>query len=199
MITQIELCFAHHLKVKGSATLRFRPGINVLIGPNGSGKSTVLRALHACSECRTTKTGNPEIFYFNSETMNPHAPKGPAGDVRGMVLRTRGIFSSHGEIMRSALFSMPIQQGGVLLVDEPEAGQDLAGVERIRKGFDEICASGGQVIAASHHPLLMREAHLIELVPDYAETVRSSLCQSICGNPAPRQNPPREGPGDKES
>lgn len=48
MITGIELCLKHRLKIKGSETLRFQPGVNVLVGPNGSDKSTVLRALHTC-------------------------------------------------------------------------------------------------------------------------------------------------------
>ncbi len=117
-----------------------------------------------------------------SETMNPHAPQGPASDVRGMVLRTRGVFSSHGEIMKSVLFSMPIRQGGILLVDEPEAGQDLKGTERIREGFEEICAHGGQVIVATHHPFLMQNANLIELIPNYAEHLRVKFCSALCGN-----------------
>ncbi len=183
MISQIELCLKHRLKVKGSATLHFQPGANVLVGPNGSGKSTVLRSLYSCQECSRTESRDSDLYYFNSETMNPHVPQGPAGDLRGMLLRTRGIFSSHGEIMKSVLFSMPIRQGGVLLVDEPEAGQDFKGVERIREGFDKIVASGGQVIMATHHPFLMQNTHLIELVPNYAEHLRAKFCTTLCGNP----------------
>ncbi len=176
MIIQTELCLKHRLKVKGSATFRFEPGINVLIGPNGSGKSTVLRALHSCDECRIENPDGAAMLYFNPETMNPHHPDYYPTDIREMILKTRGIFSSHGEILRSALFSLPIREGSVFLVDEPETGQDIEGVRRIREGFDKIVASGGQVIAATHHPLILRDSHCIELVPDYAEYLYRAFC-----------------------
>ena len=183
MIAQIDLCLKHRLKVKRKGTFRFQPGVNVLIGPNGSGKSTVLRALHSCGECRIENPSGAPMLYFNPETMNPHRPDYYPSDIREMILKTRGIFSSHGEILRAALFSLPIRKGAVFLVDEPESGQDLAGLERIREGFDKIVARGGQVVTASHHPLLMQNAHLIELVPNYAEHLRAKFCATLCGNP----------------
>jgi predicted ATPase len=192
MITQIKLCFSHGLKVKGSHLIKFYPDVNVIVGPNGSGKSTLLRALHFCKECRKEETNSAGTCYFDSETMNPHRPDNPPRDIRDMILRARGIFSSHGEIMKDTLTSLPIRKYDVLLVDEPESGQDLAGVQRIHEGFDLLCSEGGQVITASHHPLIMQNAHLIELVPGYAETVRSILCQSVCENQTPRQNPDQE-------
>ena len=184
MISRIELCLKHRLKVKGSATLRFQPGVNVIIGPNGSGKSTVLRALHSCDECHAENPAGAPRLYFNPETMNPHHPDYYPSDVREMILKTRGLFSSHGEILRSALFSLPIREGSVFLVDEPESGQDLEGVQRIREGFGRIVASGGQVITASHHPFIMQDAHLVELVPGYAEQLRSSFHRLLCGGQA---------------
>ena len=182
MISKIELCLKHRLKVKGSATLRFQPGVNVLVGPNGSGKSTILRAISGCGECRIENPDNTPILYFNPETMNPHHPDYYPSDVREMILKTRGIFSSHGEILRAALFSLPIREGSVFLVDEPDTGQDNGGMERIREGFDKIIASGGQVMVATHHPFLLQNAHLIELVPDYAEHLRVKFCTTLCGN-----------------
>jgi len=179
MIAQIELCLKHRLKVKGSATLRFQPGVNVLIGPNGSGKSTVLRALNTCDECRIENPDRSPTLYFNPETMNPHHPDYYPTDVREMILKTRGIFSSHGEILRAALFSLPVREGSVFLVDEPETGQDIAGVERIREGFDKIVASGGQVVAATHHPLLLNNVHIIELVSGYMEQLQTTFYHAL--------------------
>ena len=111
MIESIQLCTYHAMKVMGSSTIHFTPGINVLVGPNGSGKTTLLRALHTCEECRKVTNGEGVIHYFNSETMNPHNVNGPAGNMRNMLLRTRGMFSSHGEIMKAALVSLPVQRG----------------------------------------------------------------------------------------
>jgi predicted ATPase len=176
MIMQIDLCLKHRIKVKCPPILHLQPSVNMLIGPNGSGKSTILRAISECTECRIKNPDGAPTLYFNPESMNPHHPDYYPSNVREMVLKTRGIFSSHGEILRAALFSLPIREGTVFLVDEPETGQDIKGVERIREGFDRIVASGGQIVAATHHPLMMRNAHIIELVPDYAKRLRSAFC-----------------------
>jgi len=184
MILGVQFCYTHSIKIKGSRKMRFRPGFNVLVGPNGSGKSTVLRALHTCEACDIESDNRGEVHYFNIELMNPHAQSGPVGDMRNMVLRARGTFSSHGEIMRTSIGSLPIREGDVLLIDEPEAGQDAEGVERVRRGLEAICAKGGQVIAASHHPFMWGDAHVIELAPGYLSEVRKHYCKEVCSNPA---------------
>ena len=180
MIFRVQLCYSHAMKVKCPSEIGFASGFNALIGPNGSGKSTVLRALYECDRCRIEKNAASGVRYFNAETMNPHAPNGPPGDMRNMILRTRATFSSHGEIMKSVLTSLPLRRGETLLVDEPESGQDAGSVQRIRRGFDAICQQGGQVIAATHHPLLLKDANIIELMPGYAGELREMYCKSVC-------------------
>jgi predicted ATPase len=191
VITRIELCYAHALKVSGPAAIRFSTGLNILVGPNGSGKSTVLRAVKECDRCRKQTEGIGSCVYFNAETMNPHAPNGPPADMRNMILQTRGVFSSHGEIMKAALATVPLRRGETLLADEPEAGQDMASVRRIRAGFDAIVRQGGQVIAATHHPFMLRDANVIELEPGYAETLRKEFCGTE-PTPRPAATAPRE-------
>ena len=180
MISRIKLCYSHAAKVKGHSELEFSPGLNILVGPNGSGKSTVLRALNKCEQCEKHTEGLASHVYFNSETMNPHATDGPPGNMRNMTLRVRAMFSSHGEIMKDVLTTLPLRKGETLLVDEPEAGQDMASVRRIREGFDAIIKQGGQVIAATHHPLMLRDANIIELVAGYADTLRQEFCHDLC-------------------
>jgi ABC-type transport system involved in cytochrome c biogenesis ATPase subunit len=182
MITSVYFCLPHSLKIKGPRDMHFEPGVNVLVGPNGSGKSTALRAIASCGECRKETDGPCQLRLFNSETMNPHSDNRPAGDLRNLILRSRGVFSSHGEIMKVALSSLPIATGDILLIDEPEAGQDAAGIEHIREGLEAICEQGGQVIAASHDPLIWQNAHLIEMTPDYVEQVKARYCESTCPN-----------------
>jgi predicted ATPase len=183
MILRIRLCYAHAVKVKGPAEVEFTAGLNFLVGPNGSGKSMVLRALHECNRCSIEYLGERRVHYFNAETMNPHAASGPAGDMRNMILRTRGMFSSHGEIMKAALATLPLHRGETLLVDEPETGQDAGGVKRIREGLDAIVRAGVQVIAATHHPLMLRDGHLIELEPGYAQCIREEYRRALCEEP----------------
>jgi len=122
---------------------------------------------------------NGSIRYFDSETMNPHTDSRPAGNPLRMLLRTRGTFSSHGEIMKAALVSMPVRKGDLFLVDEPESGQDLAGVRVIAKGFEQLAANQVQVIAASHHPLFLQTGRLVELEPGYAAHLKHELCRTL--------------------
>jgi ABC-type transport system involved in cytochrome c biogenesis ATPase subunit len=95
-----------------------------------------------------------------------------------MILRIRSIFSSHGQIMKSALTALPVKEGDCLLIDEPEAGQDLQGIQHIREGFQAVADRGGQVIIASHHPAFWNDVHVIELGKGYIEQVRAE-CRRI--------------------
>jgi predicted ATPase len=180
MIRQIQLCLNHSLKIKGAGTIDFAPGVNLVTGPNGSGKSMLLKALHSCRECRIDKTDDAETLYYDTEMMNPHRPEGPPGDLRTLILRARGGFSSHGEIMKTALASLPLRAGEVFLIDEPETGQDLTGVLHLKKGFAILHRQNVQVIAASHHPLLMQHGHLIELKKGYAASLLRQYRRRLC-------------------
>ena len=174
MLVRFNMCVNHARRVCAERTLSFLPGLNVIAGPNGSGKSTLLKAIFSCPECERQLQGDRMFHYFNSETMNPRIADGPAGTMTNMTLRARAPFSSHGQIMKAALTSIAIRRGESLLIDEPESGQDLEGTLRLRNGFKAICAKGGQVIVASHHPAfcLWEDAHLIELEEGYAQYLR---------------------------
>lgn len=183
MLTRMRMCVNHARRVRADRTLVFEPGLNVIAGPNGSGKSTVLNAIRACDECEKEMRGETFFHYFNSETMNPRVADQPTGNMTQMVLRIRSIFSSHGEIMKAALTSLPIRKGDCLLIDEPESGQDLDGILRIQEGFKAICSEGGQVIVASHHPAFWKGAHIIELGEGYTREVRHKSREMLEDNP----------------
>ena len=56
MLQSLHLCDTHRWRVRRYRTLRFQPGLNLLIGPNGTGKSTILRAIAGCPMMpRTTR------------------------------------------------------------------------------------------------------------------------------------------------
>ena len=177
MIVSAELEFKWRRRVRRKSPLRFAPGLNTLAGPNGSGKSTIIKALLDGGDCRLQFEGSSEIRLFDTERMNPRTLSTPAATPAEMALRLRGNFSSHGQIIRQALAALPAGPTGMtLLVDEPEAGQDFAAVQRIKATIDAACKQDGyQFIVASHHPAFWFNTHLIELEPAYTRRVLAAL------------------------
>lgn len=169
----MELCFRHRLKVSYKGCINFKRGeLNTIIGNNGSGKSVLLRSIHECNDCVNTIG---DTHYFNSETMNPHKDEFHATDLRGLILKSRGVFSSHGEILRSSILSLHIPKGSTLLVDEPEMGQDLYGIQLLINGFDILLKNGCTIILATHHPLFIRGSYILELVDGYSDYISDTL------------------------
>ncbi len=167
MITRITLCLRHQGRVENLKNVSFIPGINVVVGPNGSGKSTLLKSIYDCADCRRYEDVKTTYRYFNAEIMNPHRCQKPFTGVSGSLIKVRSRYSSHGETMRDVLGFFRFQEGDCLLFDEPEAGQDLEWITRIRKGLEEIKKDGCQIIIASHHPVFWKKANIIELRRGY--------------------------------
>ena len=167
MISHIQLCFKHNGRVDGRKKISFKPGLNVVIGPNGSGKSSLLEAIYNCPDCIRQNDNIMRYHYFNSETMNPHRSEKHFKGISGSIIRVRAMFSSHGETMRDVLRYINFNPGDCLLLDEPESGHDLKWIIKIRKGLDEICKAGSQIIVASHHPVFWNARNIIELKREY--------------------------------
>lgn len=181
MILSAELQFKWQRRVRRKAPLQFTPGLNTLAGPNGSGKSTIIKALLDGNDCRLQFAGSSEIRLFDTELMNPRVLSTPAATPAEMALRLRGRFSSHGQIIRHALAALPAGTLGMtLLVDEPEAGQDFAAVQRIKALVDAACTQGYQFIVASHHPVFWFGTHLIEMEPGYTRHVLNAFAALRC-------------------
>ncbi len=173
MVRSLHLCATHRHRVNHERLLRFGPGINVIIGPNGTGKSTVLRCLHRCPDCVLESDDDGRTVAFHSAIDNPQEAGYEKTSQLDSILHTRGLFASHGQIMRDVLATLPFGPGDTLLLDEPEAGQDVRWIEKIRNGLSEICTElGVQVIMATHHPLFFVDSTVIELSPGYGEEIR---------------------------
>jgi ABC-type Mn2+/Zn2+ transport system ATPase subunit len=176
VIQHARLQFKWQRRVLRKSRLDFAPGLNTLAGPNGSGKSTIIKALLQGTDCELQFKASPERRLFDTELMNPRVRSDPARTPAEMALRLRGSFSSHGQIIRHALATLPAGPHGMtLLIDEPEAGQDFAAVQRIKTLIDAACAQGYQFIVASHHPVFWFDTHLIELEPSYTRRVLAAL------------------------
>ena len=142
MIQKIQICLNHRRRIDSRQRFVFRPGFNVLVGPNGSGKSSLLRAIYRCRDCVRQEDPKTRYHYFNGEVMNPHKTHKYFKGLSGSIIRTRALFSSHGETMRDVLGSYRPEKGDCFLLDEPEVGHDLSWIIKIRKGLDELARSG---------------------------------------------------------
>ncbi len=180
MLKQVQFCANHGRRIARYRRLAFRAGLNLLIGPNGTGKSTVLRAVAGCPDCRRSETGPTDYVFFDTQTMDPRSADGPTGSYANMLLRTRALFSSHGEILQAAFSTLTITPRTCLLLDEPESGQDFDHILALRAAISRAVARGAQVICASHQTLFWNHAHCIELRRGYRQRVTRAFCRMKC-------------------
>ena len=110
MILQVTLCATHRYRVRHDPVIRFKPGMNALVGPNGSGKSTILRALHNCEHCLLQVHGQARPLFFSSAEANPLSQGYRQRSLLDSLLRTRALFSSHGQIMRDVLGTLALER-----------------------------------------------------------------------------------------
>ena len=183
MLKNLHLCDTHRWRVRRYRTLRFQPGLNLLIGPNGTGKSTILRAIAGCPDCRRSEDGPTKYVLIDSESMNPKRDDQPIRNTTAMKLHLRSLFSSHGEILQAAFSTLRMAPNTCLLFDEPESGQDFDHVLALRAAMDRAIARGVQVIAATHEVLFWERAHILELRRGYCERITKALCRMRCLKP----------------
>jgi predicted ATPase len=111
--------------------------------------------------------------------MNPHRRDAGFSGPHGSLIKVRAMFSSHGETMRDVLRFTPLKPGDCFLLDEPDAGHDIAWVLKIRKGLDMLVKNGCQIITTSHHPVFWDAENMIELKRGYMDQALAKLRESL--------------------
>ncbi|MCB4207409.1 AAA family ATPase [Arthrobacter sp. UM1] len=158
--------------------LELDPEVTFLVGENGSGKSTVVEAVaeayglnaqggthHSRNSVRRSESslgswlavrrgiGSPRYgFFLRSETMHSYysyvadtpSPTRPEPPFHEM---------SHGESF-AALIENRISSVGFYCMDEPEAALSFQSSLRLLATFGEVTRNGGQILCATHSPIL---------------------------------------------
>ncbi len=170
--------------------LELDPGVTFLVGENGSGKSTVLEAIaiaygfgaeggSASSQHRTRVSesdlsrwlrlqrgvGAPRWGYFlRAETMHSFYTYLEQNPSSGPEPRFHEM--SHGESFLE-VFRTRFDSPGFYCLDEPEAALSFSSTLALISTLTGIVADGGQVLCATHSPILasLPGARILELGP----------------------------------
>ncbi len=148
------------------------PGLTLVRGPNGSGKTTLLRALAGLVPlARGNRRGSGEVLYVGHRPMLLRGltarenleffVRFRGGDTRGIdgALRAWGVGEdmdrpverlSAGERRRAALARVETERVPLVLLDEPFADLDDAGVSRLRQTIARLRDDGRSVVIATH-------------------------------------------------
>jgi len=163
------------------------PGVTFLVGENGSGKSTLVEAIavaYGLSPEGGTAFGKHETR--STESPLHHAltiQRGVGAGRWGFFLRAETMHGwytymdeyggpndtdyhamSHGESFLEVL-NRKFDSAGFYCLDEPEAALSFRSTLTLIRVLHDIAASGGQVLCATHSPVLasMPGAHIVEV------------------------------------
>ncbi|HEY8785063.1 MAG TPA: ATP-binding cassette domain-containing protein [Candidatus Limnocylindria bacterium] len=160
-----------------SVNLELGPGLTLVRGPNGSGKTTLLRALAGLIPlARGDRKVSGDVLYIGHRPMLLRGltarenleffVRFRGGDTRGIdgALRAWGVGEdmdrpverlSAGERRRAALARVETERVPLLLLDEPFADLDDAGMNRLRETIGRARYDGRSLVIATHgHPEL---------------------------------------------
>jgi len=160
-----------------AVNLAVGPGLTLVRGPNGSGKTTLLRALAGLVPlARGERRASGDVLYIGHRPMLLRGltarenleffARFRGGDTRGIdgALHAWGVGEvmdrpverlSAGERRRAALARVETERVPLLLMDEPFADLDDAGVNRLRQTIARTRDDGRTIVVATHaHPEL---------------------------------------------
>lgn len=157
--------------------LRLTPGVTFLVGENGSGKSTLLEGI-AIAYGFSPEGGSRSARHSTRPSESPlsewlDVQRGIGGSRWGYFLRAETMHSfytylennpssrpepvfhemSHGESFL-AIFETRFDSPGFYCLDEPEAALSFSSTLALMATFDRIAREGGQILCATHSPVL---------------------------------------------
>ena len=166
------------------------PGVTFLVGENGSGKSTVLEGI-ALAYGFSPEGGSNQARHTTRRSESPlsewiELQRGIGASRWGFFLRAETMHSfytylednpgktvepvfhemSHGESFL-AILDTRFDRPGFYCLDEPEAALSFSSILALMSTLQRIAARGGQVLCATHSPVLasLPGATILELGP----------------------------------
>lgn len=162
------------------------PGVTFLVGENGSGKSTIVEAV-AEAYGLSPEGGTRNSHHSTRVTESPLGAaltlqRGLGAGRWGFFLRAETMHGwythqeqyggpslhemSHGESFLEVLRTR-FDSAGFYCLDEPEAALSFSSTLGLVAALDEVVAKGGQVLCATHSPVLaaMPGATILEVGP----------------------------------
>lgn len=138
------------------------PKITWVVGENGAGKSSLLAFIneakkligHSAPLNISIDGEGGVMFFFDTERMNPRIKGRVETMLEITILMSRG---SHGQIMMPVVTASTREaqfKGGVVLIDEPEAGVSPWNQKKMLEAFTEA-SEHTQFIMATHSPYLI--------------------------------------------
>jgi heme ABC exporter ATP-binding subunit CcmA len=159
-------------RILRDVSVELAPGLTLVRGPNGAGKTTLLRAIAGLVPlARGTREVGSDVLYIghrpmllrgltSRENLTFYARfRGLAASGVDQALRGWGLGNemdrpverlSAGERRRASLARLESEQVPLLLLDEPFADLDDAGIMRLRQAIARARDSGRTVVVATH-------------------------------------------------
>ena len=154
----------------------------ILRGPNGSGKTTLLRTLAGLSP-PARGSATPEAVAYAGHADGLKAQLSVAENLgfwarvfgaRGIgeaiaafaleaLLPRRAADLSAGQRRRAGLARLPLTGRSVWLLDEPTVSLDADGIGALARAMADHRASGGAVVAATHAPIELPGAAVLDV------------------------------------
>jgi len=150
---------------KSGDKVEFLPGINLIVGDQGTGKSSLIAAIAAACNAKQFHyplglenkveilAGRSVAGGFDFERDNPRV-QSVFNDNIHFHISTK--LSSHGETNIAILKSLTQQRDKVIFLDGPDVGLSIRSVTKVVTMFKEARINNCQIIAAIHHPFLMK-------------------------------------------